>query len=194
MATTICVLNLSNPAERFAPDLGANSPIEINSPDAVPQDDSLILYIVGHGLQNRLISSNGTVLSEKKVAEAIRGRRDQKPTLIIWDVCFSKSLLKIPELDDWAPNFVHIFSSQAFERTWHLKRPTDGTPALTLFSIELRKAVAKVYQAQPNFRWVNLRDQLQPQLQPIQAPEIVPLESDYQPGAFQLGTLLGAAP
>lgn len=200
MATTLCILNHTDPDKRLIPNLGANAAAfdEIDSADDTPQSDSLILYIVGHGRSNALFAADGTIIDEQKVARAIRRRREDKPTLLIWDLCFASSFLKISGLDDWTPNFVHIFACRHFERTWHGPHQPNG-PAVTLFSTALRDAVTALQSEKPEFDWKDLQRNLQTRFEStagpwmIQGPTIDPLDSDHLPHVFQLGALIGEA-
>lgn len=188
MTTALCIMNLTNPtSERYlVPDLNAVDIDPITAPDQVPEDDSLILYIVGHAVPDGLVTADGETLDEATVATAIRSRRGKRPTLIVWDVCFSRSLLQIDGLDSWTANYVHIFSCQSYERTWHTGKTSQG-PRRTLFSTELRKALGAM-RGSGALEWNALQAKLREQLDSIQRPEIV-TSGSLQPSHFQVDSL-----
>jgi hypothetical protein len=206
MNTTLCILDLSDPKRPLAADpkrLGAGQTKTLLGEIPGAKQESLVLYVVGHGVQHGLVDSGGEILDEGLVAAKIKERRKGLPTLIVWDVCFAESMLKIGsgaaprgvssgDENSWPSNFIHIFSCRSFERTWHAGRPSTKPPtaALTVFSQELGKAVAAL-PAGATFK--QLETSLQSQLDGIQKPRIVPLEP-HRPDDFQLRKLLGGSP
>jgi hypothetical protein len=205
MNTTICILDLSDPKRPLAADskrLGAVQTKTVLGDIPGPQQESLVLYVVGHGVQHGLVDSGGKILDEGLVAAKIRERRKGLPTLIVWDVCFAESMLKIgqgaaplgvlpADESSWPSNFVHIFSCRSFERTWHAGRPSTKPPtaAITVFSQELGKAAAELPKGAT---FEQLETSLQSQLDGIQKPRIVPLEP-RKPDDFELRRLLGGS-
>jgi hypothetical protein len=194
MNTELVVLNLSHHKYHLlAPDprlVGASR--TITSPDQVPtgaSQNSLILYVVGHGVQHGLVDGDLKILDEAAFAAKIQSLRGDQPTLIVWDVCFAESMLTLGKDGTWPSTFVHIFSCRSFERTWH----DDSTkPAVTLFSTELRNAIAAL-RAQGSFNWARLEERLQLQLQSLQKPQITPHDAYSQPSDFQIAALLASA-
>jgi len=191
MSSRLCILNLTNNGANPEKPKSINLPAEIayqgtsiTSADDIPTDPNLILYVIAHAVPGGLIDPSGKVLDESELAKTIRAKRKALSTLIIWDACFAKSLLSIVGADVWPTNFVHIFSSQAFERAWH-------SDTVTLLSIELGKAIETLAK-DGAFEWDALQKQLQERLSPIQHPEILP-RTGLRAADFQLDLLRGAA-
>src|SRR5207244_1924485 len=140
----------------------------------------LVLHIVGHAVPNGLTPTlNGKRLDETTLAAAITERRGNEPTLIVWDVCFAKSFLHVPRVR-WGRNYVHIFSCQAHERTWH-----NGTNKRrrTLFSEVLKGAIRR--PKDDPLTWRSLQQGLREELDAIQTPEVHPM-GNLTPQAFGL--------
>jgi hypothetical protein len=202
MKTSFYVLNLTalNETTRnkklTAKLVGVDKANQISSlsdiPDVATTPGALVLYVIGHAVPNGLIGPNNAILPEADVAKTIQKRRQYSPTLIVWDVCFAKSLLEITGAAPWTDNFVHIFSCQSYERTWHLGPPSSlesSKDRPTLFSIELSAAV----EALPvNASWEMLEAALQERLSPAQRPEIKPKPPLPQPADFDLRKLVKA--
>ncbi|HMI86332.1 MAG TPA: hypothetical protein VK550_19695 [Polyangiaceae bacterium] len=151
----------------------ASSCITIDKASEIPGPDTdpLILYIVAHGIPNGVIRE-GIKVSDVSLAKTIRHHRRGAATLIVWDVCFAKSFLKVAHLGKWPSNYVHIFSCQAHERTWQVSG--KGSQKQTLFSTELRAALGRLKTSGKAKTWGKLEEQLQTQLYPIQTPSIHP--------------------
>ncbi|HMJ54956.1 MAG TPA: hypothetical protein VK540_22930 [Polyangiaceae bacterium] len=180
----ICVLNMSNDLSASQLVLGAVAgPEPIKDPAAIPETDPLVLYVVGHAIPNGLFvtaapGAAATRVSEAVVAHAIAARRGNQPTLVIWDTCFAASFLAIPNFT-WTDNFVHMFSCQAHERSWH----SGGVDKVTLFSDKLKAALVVCREAGA-CTWTALEDELRKQLGNLQTPQIVSFGP--APSAFDL--------
>lgn len=199
--STLRILNFSDPKDSLVPDLGSKSPspLPVISLDDIPTQGPVILYIIGHGRQNMLMTASGGTIEERDLARKIQSRRegDACPTLLIWDVCFAETMREI-DGKLWPPNFVHIFSCRKFERTWRNQKPATGGPSVTVFSTELRTAVSEL---KSTFKWDELQKELRSHLyRPVQkgevtwalqVPSVDPLDSKHQPSDFGLGELIG---
>jgi hypothetical protein len=177
--TPICILNLthSDAQQNIQPaPLSFGAPqTTIRDPGAIPNDGPLILYIVGHAVPNGLLGDpNNRVLKEEDLATDIQRKRGSYPTLIIWDVCFAKSFLAIPRVD-WSNNYVHIFSSQSYERSWHTGQTAGKPPRQSIFSTELEGAIITC-KREGTLTWRALEGQLRAQLGQLQKPAISPQE------------------
>jgi len=213
MKTSICVLNLS-PAH-LDDTLEIHPATFVSVPDAlrsgrvctiqhlrdIPHGmrasaPPLILYILGHGVPNG-VRSRGETISEAELADAIIERRGSAPTLIVWDICFAKSLMDVARLRtpasmkkrgptcDWPPTYVHIFSCEAHERTWQMGNG-KRSPALTVFSKDLQAALGELVSASGFSSWRKLEKRLQDRLAPLQKPFIHPKDG-IQPATFNVG-------
>ena len=227
MNTALSILNLSAPdPHRLAPDgrfddsartIGSPGDVSggtaaLDSPGQTPPgttEQFLILYVVGHGVQHGLIDSQERILDEVDVAREIQTLRKGRPTLVIWDVCFAKSMLQVgkpskggppggmhleaplpKDANSWPKNFIHIFSCRAFERTWHNGRETS--PARTVFSTVLCEVVAELERRDRNFTWEQLEKKLRAQFR-VQQPSIVKQDVKWLPRDFELSKWLGIA-
>jgi hypothetical protein len=191
MKPTIYVLKLSGPPAAGELASAAPTPHEALVDPRAPTDLEhisevayLILYIVGHAVPNGLIDQKGQTVSEATVAAEIRRKRGNKPTVIVWDVCYAASFLDIPEGREWSTNYVHVFACQDYELTWHAK---NGT---TQFSQELQLAVSELNREKktPDWDWNRLEDKLQDQLGTLQIPDVVFDEGAPSPASFGLYT------
>lgn len=163
------LLNLSNKKNKLTIDPGLGKFEPLTDPTQIPAGpEGMTLYIIGHAVPNGLFDGQGRSWPETVIAEEIRKKRDEKYTLIVWDVCFAQSFQQIGDTGSWPPNkYVHIFSCQAHERTWH--SPKAGETAETLFSAELAKALGGEKLAD----WEVLQARLREQLGNLQKPTIV---------------------
>jgi hypothetical protein len=178
------ILKLSGPVRGAVHALMPDAALVSSSSDSdlahIPEsDEPLILYVVGHAVPNGLIDANGVTLSEKDVAAQIRAKRDGKPTVIVWDVCYAGSFLDIEGCEDWRDEYVHVFACQDYELTWHDEKGT------TQFSQELQRAVAEL-KRKGDWTWDMLEDTLQQQLGTLQIPDIVKCDHAPQPDKFGL--------
>jgi hypothetical protein len=197
MKTSFYVLNLTSPERTITTKLiGVAKSNEIRTLSDIPGAEEapgrVVLYVVGHAVPNGLIGASGAVLPEADVATAIQKRRGYAPTLIVWDVCFAKTLLEITGAAPWTDNFVHVFSCQSYERTWHLgpaSRLDSSEERPTMFSMQLTDAVRALGSGAS---WEMLESELRKRLSPIQRPEITPKPSFLQPADFELERLVGA--
>ena len=213
MSTALSILNLSAPdPHRLAPDgrfddaartIGSPGDVSggaaaLDSSRQTPPETAeqfLILYVVGHGVQHGLIDSQERILDEEDVARQIQTLRHGRPTLVIWDVCFAKSMLHVGkpskgDANSWPKNFIHIFSCRAFERTWHNGRGTS--PARTVFSTVLCEVVAELERKDRNFTWEQLEEKLRAKFR-IQQPSIVKHDAKWLPRDFELSKWLGVS-
>jgi len=186
---TLCILNLANSRSPGRVDADINkfadlsAPNRIGTPGDIPVSDApLVLYIVGHAVPNGLIDTNGDVLDEVELAKIIREKRDDKPTLIVWDVCFAKTFLQLADSGRWPDNYVHVFSCQEYERTWHAGKK-DGRKSF--FSTAFRQACQEK-TGKPT--WDGIQERLREAFGSIQTPE-VSYPRAYEPDLFKLATL-----
>ncbi|HMI86338.1 MAG TPA: hypothetical protein VK550_19725 [Polyangiaceae bacterium] len=200
---------MSDPENRLAPDASFDrANVTIQSPGQVPKapplidspvqtsakvtEQFVILYVVGHGVQRGLVDGKGVIVEEEDVANEIKKLRNGHPTLIVWDVCFARSMLKIgaSAQHSWPANFIHVFSCQPFERTWH--SGPGATPARTVFSSVLCDVVAELdAQSKGLFDWKQLEQRLQTEFGWTQKPTIEPVDAKWQPRDFELAKWLG---
>jgi hypothetical protein len=200
METAFYVLNLTDPEKTItAKFAGVEKRHQIRKLSDIPDaatSRQMVLYVIGHAIPNGLIGPDNAILPEAEIATAIQRRRGYAPTLIVWDVCFAKSLLDISGAPAWTSNFVHVFSCQPYERTWHLGPPSttdDGSrppsgERPTGFSIELASALGAL---EPGASWETLESALRERLFPVQRPEITPKSSMRLPADFDLKHLIG---
>jgi len=195
MKTPIYVLKLNGPtsgtasAAAPAPDKTLVGTSERNDLNNIPATGNLILYVVGHAVPDGLIDAEGEIVTEASVAKAIREKRNDKPTVIVWDVCYAASFLDAPDCKEWGSQYVHIFACQDYELTWH---GSDGT---TQFSQELLLAVTALNRGQKTqneWSWDALEDKLQTQFGTLQIPDVVASKGAPSPRDFQLYDFVSA--
>jgi hypothetical protein len=208
MTAKLFVLNLNDPNAETHQRLELAEGFFFNEKPKVSADlteipgdaEPLILYILGHAFPDALVTptltpfvqskrtisgSNGFV-SEEDFAAFLKKVRGNHPTLIIWDVCFAKSFARMTGAG-WADKpYVHVFSCESYEQTWHTGYPKDasGSAPQTLFSIALKEATAEG----PISTWDELATRLNQKLLPLQHPSIVLPNTPYrvEPAAFGL--------
>ena len=164
-----CVLNFTSKKQGLKLDPAfASSRFPEISFRRIPSRGVLTLYVLGHAAPNELKDGNRLV-SEQTLADAIMRRRRTPPTLIVWDVCYSKSFRTIGDrpFQHWGKNFVHIFSSQAYERTW---LGTGTGKPVSFFSTQLVDALKA---GQRPSTWSDLEKRLRARFGNLQTPEIV---------------------
>jgi hypothetical protein len=183
MTISGCVLNFTSSGSKLELDPAFNGFERLPDCGRIPKDGVLTLYILGHAVPNQLLDRQGNILPEKDLAADIRKYRGSSPTLIVWDVCYARSFELIAQapIESWGDNFVHIFSSQAYERTWRLP-PDDKGKGISFFSTQLRRAIAAAAKADS---WAALQKQLREQYGDLQSPEIVANEKST-PSQFDL--------
>src|SRR5688500_8327970 len=94
--TSICILNLSAPRIDPVPFSFADSVMKTSDPREIPAAGPLVLYVVAHGVPDGLLVGTPPVrISESELVAAIKQRRGEMPTLIVWDLCFAKSFLSL---------------------------------------------------------------------------------------------------
>jgi hypothetical protein len=226
MTTALCILNLTARERPLTLDPSIIRTTSIQSPTLVPGDEKLVLYIVGHGVQHGMVEErSGKIWDESELLAAIQACRKDLPTVIVWDTCFAESVLHISSrtvmapaailpahANSWPPNFLHVFSCLAFERTWHAGAEAPE-PSVTSFSCEFARAVRNLQkETNGTFDWGTLQTRLREQYESIQRPRVVPLEGPcvaaasrerstrdvswrkrLQPSDFDLGKLFAPA-
>jgi hypothetical protein len=173
MTIKFCVLNLTKSVQRSRKELNigdlslGDATVPIERADDIPTDrGSLILYIVGHAVPDALLVPAGGTLPDDDLVGTIMRRRGDNPTLIIWDFCFARSFGKVKNRGWTKKPYVHIFSCQAHEQSWHTG-PDPDHPFRTVFSLALQEVLDDGIED-----WFDLKDKLQGLLGRVQHPSI----------------------
>lgn len=180
--TSICILNLSAPRIDPVPFSFADSVMKTSVPAEIPAGEPLVLYVVAHGIPDGLLVGTPPVqLSEAELVGAIKHRRGEVPTLIVWDLCFAKTFLNLDGVS-WPQNYAHLFSCEAHERTWHEGERAGGQAPQSLFSKHFEQAIQTCKQAR-TLSWPSLEEELQRLFGRIQHPT-VSVPARYDPELF----------
>ena len=172
MTIQFCVLNLTKSAPESkqlnVDHLSLGDKKELDSADEIPKDGQLILYIVGHAVPDALLVSDEGLVPEDQLVATLMDRRGSRPTLIIWDFCFARSFERVKNPGWRERPYVHIFSCEAHEQSWHTgSGPPARPPRRTLFSLALQRVVDEGYRD-----WADLENKLQRLLGHVQHPRI----------------------